>query len=289
MDKRTIACLGMGAMGSRMAMRLVEAGERVVVYNRSKERAEELIESGALWAETPKEAASQADVVICMVTDDRAAEEVWLDEERGALWGMKTGSIAIESSTVTPQWCERLSSKAQGAEVMYLDAPVAGSRPQAEEGQLIYFVGGDENVLASVSSLLKVMGKVIVHVGTRPGDGARLKLAVNALFGVQVALGAELLSMLTSQGIAEEKAVELLGGLPVTSPALKGAINAMHSRNFAPLFPVELVEKDLRYATEVVRDVECVPLIAKARQVFLEAKERGFGADNITGVAKLYL
>lgn len=284
----SIAILGLGAMGQRMAQRLLAAGHKVRVWNRTAERAAPLMALGAFIAPTPKVAAQGAQVVIAMVRDDTASRAVWLDPETGALGGMVPGSVAIESSTLTPSWVRTLADHAQSTGVDFLDAPVAGSRAQAEAGQLIYFVGGARAVLDRVEPLLQTMGQAVHHVG-ETGSGAALKLAANALFGIQVTALAELIAMLREAGLDVPRAIEVLSATPICSPAAKGAAASMLSGAFAPMFPVELVEKDLHYALHARQHTpEHLPIVAAAHKVFTHALHKGMGGLNLTSVAALY-
>ncbi len=284
-----VAVLGMGAMGSRMARALLRAGHDVVVYNRTPERARVLAAEGAEQAATPRAAAAGAAVVIGMVADDRASRAVWLDRHTGAVWGLAAGAIAIESSTLTPTWARDLAGHVGGQGAAFLDAPVVGSRPQADAGQLVYLVGGDDEALARARPVLSAIGGAIRHVGP-VGQGMALKLAANALFGIQVAAMGELLGLLRKAGVDEATAVEILGELPVTSAALKGASGQILARSFAPLFPIDLVEKDLGYILETARSVDApVPTTTAARDVYARARDAGHGDEHIAAVARLFL
>jgi len=136
-----VAFLDLGAMGSRMAANLLKAGHTVTVWNRSPAAAEALVASGARKASSPKEAAKGADFVFAIVRDDDASQNVWLDSANGALAGMHPGAVAIESSTLTPEWIRELSEHFRAKGISLLDAPVSGSRPQAESAQLVYLIG----------------------------------------------------------------------------------------------------------------------------------------------------
>jgi len=283
-----IAVLGLGAMGARMATRLIAAGHDVCVYNRTAERAAPLQQLGARIARSPRDAAEQADIVIAMVTDDAASRALWLDEATGALAALGKGGLAIESSTLTPSWVRELAAAAAERGARFLDAPVAGSRPQAEAGQLIYLVGGAAPDLERAKPVLAVMGGAIHHVGLA-GQGTAMKLAVNAFFGVQVAAMAEVLGLLRRAGVATDAAAEILGALPVTSPALKGIAGLMAARNFAPLFPIDLVAKDFGYIAAAALTLGAeLPVAAAAGDVFARAKDTGLGDDNIAGVVQLF-
>lgn len=278
-----IAVLGLGAMGSRMAGKLTDAGHSITVWNRSAERAEPFFARGAAVGETPRAAAAGADVVIAMVRDDEASQAVWLGDD-GALAAMRPGTVAIESSTLSLAWINELHGHCRSADVALLDAPVAGSRPQADAGQLIYFVGGEADVLARAEPVLAAMGGVI-HAAGPAGSGAALKLAVNALFGIQVAALAELLPMLEHAGVDLGRASEILGSTPVASAAAKGAAAGMLARAFAPQFPTNLVEKDFGYALAAASKA---PLTEAARAVYARAIREGMGGDNLTGIIRLY-
>lgn len=283
-----ISILGLGAMGSRMAANLMKAGHSVTVWNRDPAKASTLVAAGATLAPTPRAASAGAEVVIAMVRDNLASRAVWLDPDHGALAGMSSDAIAIESSTLTVEWVRELGEIAMTSGIALLDAPVAGSRPQAEAAQLIYFVGGDESVFAKVEPVLKAMGGLVHHAGPL-GSGAGIKLMVNALFGIQLAAMGELIGFSTKMDIDAARAIEILGATPVCSPAAKIAAGAMLARNFAPMFPIELVEKDFGYVIDEALSTGAeVPMSSAARQVFAEALARGYGGDNITGVVKVF-
>jgi 3-hydroxyisobutyrate dehydrogenase len=281
----TVAVLGLGAMGARMATRLLQAGHAVTVWNRPPGRAAALVEAGAKVAATPRAAAAQAQLVVSMVRDDEASRAVWLAEGSGALAGMAPDSLALESSTLSLPWVRALAQRAAQQRVGFLDAPVAGSRPQAEAGQLSYFVGGDPALLERARPVLLAMGAAVHHAGPT-GAGAAVKLAVNALLAVQVTALAELLAMLRSCGLEPARAVELLAATPVCGPAAKVAAGSMVASAFAPAFPVELVEKDLGYLLEAAQ--AGAPLAQAARAVFAAARAKGLGGQHLTVVSQLY-
>lgn len=284
-----IGFLGLGAMGSRMAANLIAKGHEVTVYNRSPAASAALKEKGASVASTPREAAEGAACVISMVTDDQAAQDVWLDDAKGALAALPKNAIAIESSTVTPEWVKTLAQHAAKAGVALLDAPVVGSRPQAEAGQLIYLVGGEPSVLHKVQPVLEAMGAAVHHVGNI-GSGATMKLAVNTLFGIQVAAWAETLNWLEKAGIAPGDAVAILNALPTTSPALQGVGKLMAAGQDDPLFPIALVAKDFGYATRLAKEkLSASPLADVVAKLFVSVRDKGFGDRNIVAVKHAFV
>ncbi|NEQ70354.1 MAG: NAD(P)-dependent oxidoreductase [Symploca sp. SIO2D2] len=283
-----IAVLGMGAMGSRIAQKLLKTNHQVIVYNRTADKAKLLVEQGAIYAAKPREAAEQAEIVISMVTDDLASRAVWLDPETGAILGLSKNAIAIESSTLTVNWTRELAAAIEGRGAEFLDAPVVGSRPQADAGKLIYLVGGKVEILRKVQDILLSVGATVYHIGSL-SQGMAMKLAVNALFGIQVAALAEVLGMLTKHGVTSAKAMECLGSLPIISPAAKGAGNLILANNQTPMFPISLVEKDFRYIIQTAQAVNAqTPTSAAIHQIYQNAIAQGYGNDNITGIAQLF-
>jgi 3-hydroxyisobutyrate dehydrogenase len=283
-----IAFLGLGAMGSRMAANLARAGHDITVWNRDPAKAEAFCKQGASMAGTPKAAATGADFVFSMVTDDAAARKVWLDAETGALAGMKAGAIAIESSTVTPTWIHELGAAVKARAAHLLDAPVAGSRPQAEAGQLVFMVGGDAEAFTKAEPVLAAMAVRTMHVGA-PGQGAVLKLAVNTLFAAQLESVAELLGFLSRNGFQPGQAAELLGAFPIVAPPVAGAAKMMAAKSATPLFTIDLIEKDLGYIIDTARASGAdLPGAEASRAAFRRAQERGLGQSNVSGLAAVF-
>lgn len=277
--------LGTGAMGSRMARRLLDAGHEVTVWNRTAAAAQPLLAAGATWAESPRVAAAGAEVVIAMVRDDAASAAVWLDENSGARAGLCPKALAIESSTITSGHARLLGAELAATGHAFIDAPVLGSRPQAEAGQLVHLIGGRDVEVARARPLLALLGVAQLHAGP-VGSGAALKLIANALFGIQVAALAELLAQLPALGLDPAAAVGLLGQTAVMSPAAKGAAGLMLAENHAPMFPVALVAKDLDYMIGSHR--EALPMTAAALRLFAAAQAAGLGEANLTAVTSLY-
>lgn len=275
-------------MGSRMAANLLKAGHEVTVWNRTPAACATFADVGAQVAATPRAAVMHAELAIAMVRDDRASHAVWCDEEHGALAGLPSGCIGIESSTLTVGWVRDLAGRFESRGHDFLDAPVLGSRPQAEAAQLIQLVGGRAEVLARAQPVLRAIC-VASHLAGAAGDGTALKLVANALFGIQVTALAELIGFINKTGLDPARAVEILGETPVLGASAKGAAASMLSGVFPAMFPVDLAEKDFGYA-QATADAAGAPLpVTKAAHaVFVDAMRQGFGADNLTGVVRLY-
>lgn len=282
-----IAYLGLGAMGSRMAANLMAAGHELAVWNRTPTATDDLVEKGARFAATPKDCASGADIVISCVRDDEASKSVWLAEETGAIHGLSPDAIAIESSTLTIDWVKQLGAAFAEKSLAFLDAPVLGSRPQAEGKMLIHVVGGEEDVFTRAQPILADMGGA-QHLMGPVGTGASMKLMVNAMMGVQVTALAELLAATEKGGIPKARAAEVFGSTIVCSPQMKVVSGLMALGTHAPLFPVELIEKDLGYAVKEAGGSDALPVTNAARHVFTSSISAGDGDLNMSAVEKLY-
>ncbi len=281
-----IALLGLGAMHQRMAVNLLKAGYSVSVYNRTANVAKELVALGAMFYDTPRAAVKNAAMVFSMVRDDGAAEYVWLDEEDGALQGMAEGAIAVECSTVSVAGFEKVRKACEARQVVLIDAPVVGSRPQAEAGQLHFLVAGDDRAIQRIMPALEV-NAAMVHVVGKAGNAVQAKLAVNAYFALQVNGLAEILAAIEGMGdVAKEHLFDVMCQLPVMSLALVGAGKMMVTENYTPMFPIGLVAKDLGYFCAL--DVEGKRLMQRVAENFSEAVEEGYGEDNIVGIAQIY-
>ena len=233
-------------MGSGMARRLLAAGFPLAVYNRTAEKAASLVADGARLARSPADAADDADIVISMLADDAASRGVWLGGA-GALAGMRAGTIIIESSTVSPVWVGDLAATAAKRRIDMLDAPVTGSRAQAESGELNFLVGGDAAVLERARPVLSAMSKSIVHVGPT-GSGAVLKLINNFMCGVQAASLAEAMVWAERTGLDRDAAFQVLTNGAAGSPLVKTVSARMMKQDYTPNFHLALMRKDLEYS-----------------------------------------
>lgn len=280
---KNVAILGLGTMGSGMAANLLKAGFSLSVYNRTASKAQTLVDQGARLASTPAEAALGASVVISMLADDVASRKVWLGE-KGALESVGEGVTLVESSTVSPAWIAEFAVLAEKRGANLLDAPVTGSRMQAEAGQLSFLVGGSNTALEGATPVLKAMSKEIVHLGS-VGSGAKMKLINNFLCGVQVASLAEGLTWIERSGLDREKALAVLKSGAPGSPLL-GAISArMVNQNYSVNFLLSLMTKDLLYAQNEAASLNVDLKTAEvARSLFEAAIAKGLGDEDMASV-----
>jgi 3-hydroxyisobutyrate dehydrogenase len=284
--KISIALLGVGTMGSGMAANLLKAGFPLTVYNRTPAKTEPLIAKGAKTASTPALAAKDAEIILSMLSDDAASQEAWMGAN-GALDGAKRGTVLVESSTVSPAWIVELSEQAKSRGLELLDAPVTGSRMQAQEGELKFLVGGSEEALAKAEPILRAMSKEVIHLGP-VGSGAKMKLVNNFLSGVQVAALAEAIAWLERSGLDREKALEILKSGAPGSPLLAGISSRMVRRDYSVNFLLRLMSKDLQYAVEAAGTTGVnLTTAANARQLFEHAATAGFAEKDMSAVVEL--
>jgi 3-hydroxyisobutyrate dehydrogenase len=280
---KKVAILGLGTMGAGMAANLLKAGFSLNVYNRTPAKAKTLVDSGAHLASTAAQAAEGASVVISMLSDDSASREVWLGGG-GALEAVGENAILVESSTVSPSWVAELAELAARCGANFLDAPVTGSRMQAEAGQLSFLVGGNDATVEAATPVLRAMSKEIIHLGP-VGSGAKMKLINNFLCGVQIASLAEGLTWIERSGLDRDKALTVLKSGAPGSPLL-GAISArMVSQNYNVNFLLSLMAKDLHYAeAEAARCDVDLKTAETARGLFDVAIMQGLGNEDMSSV-----
>ena len=280
-----IALLGVGAMGGAMAANWLKRGFSVTIWNRTRARADAYRAQGARIAATPREAAKDADVVLAMVADDAASRDVWLGAE-GALMSAPPGSIAIESSTVSPGWARELADAAKQRGCRFLDAPVGSGLAAAEAGEVILFVGGEASDLAEARPPLEAIAKRIHHLGPA-GAGATWKLIANGMIAAQVAALAEALACARQAGFTADQIAALVQGGSTASPIVLRKLERMLAARYDdPDFALYLIAKDARYAAALARELGAPhSLIDAAGQAYSRAEEAGLGGQDSAAVA----
>lgn len=283
--KTNVALLGLGTMGHGMAVNLLQAGFPLTVYNRTRGKAEALSTAGASVADTPALAAKVATVVIAMLADDDASRTAWLGPE-GALAVMQPGSVLVECSTLSPGWIGELHAAAVDRGLLMVEAPVTGSRAQAESGQLTFIAGADEAALAAVAPVLRVMSKEILHLGP-VGSGTELKLINNFLCGVQATSFAEALAWIERSGLRRDAALDFLKRGAPGSGILTAMADRMTRRTYEVNFLLRLMAKDLRYAHDAASrwGIE-LSTSAPALELFRRAQQQGLGDKDMSAVAE---
>ena len=275
-----VAFIGLGAMGSRMARRLVEAAHEVFVWNRTSRKADELSAAGATAVESPAEAARRAEVVMTMIADPTALQAV-TEGTDGITAGLSDTSTVIEMSTVGPAAIARLGSVVPEG-VALLDAPVLGSLTEAESGTLRIFVGGPDALVERWSPLLSALGSPI-HVGPL-GSGAAAKLVANStLFGSLGVLG-EALALADGLGLSRDAAFEVLAATPIGAQSERRR-DAIESGSYPARFALALAGKDAALVADAAAEAGVeMPLAAAARSWLMAAQEAGMGEEDYSAV-----
>ena len=285
MAKPTVAILGLGIMGSGMARRLLSANFAVTVYNRSREKSAAFVSEGAFAAATPREAASRSTVILSMVSNDDASRDIWLGDD-GALAGAASGSLLIESSTLSGAWIHELALKASQLDCQFLDAPVTGTKPHAASGELVFLVGGSPDAVAAAQPVFSVLGRQTHHLGPI-GSGALMKLVNNFVCGVQAASLAEALSLIDRGGLERAKALSILTSGAPGSGIVKRVADRVTTGDFTPNFALRWMAKDLAYALwEAAARKVALETAAAALSLFQRAINEGHGDEDFSAVSK---
>jgi len=280
-----IGFIGLGLMGGRMAKNLLKNKKKLLVYNRTKEKAKELIELGAEFSESPKELGQNSDIVFTMLSNPDAVSNLALGAD-GFLNSMKQNSIWVDCSTVNPSFSVTVSRIAKGMDVRFVDAPVAGTIHPAEKGELIFTVGGEKKDVEEIKLLLECMGKKIIHVG-ESGKGTSLKIVLNLLLGNAMNAFSEALVLGEAMGISKEVLLNTIIGGPLAAPFLSGKKEKFADNNYETEFPLALMDKDLQLAsvTGFEKNISLM-LTNTSKEIFGLAKNSGFGKEDFSAVYK---
>jgi 3-hydroxyisobutyrate dehydrogenase-like beta-hydroxyacid dehydrogenase len=274
----TLAFVGLGAMGSRLARRLLEAGYPVTGYNRTASKAQALVDAGLRLAATPREAAAAADVVFTMVTDDEALRAV-MGGVDGVLAGLRRGATLVEMSTVSPEVTRELGAEVAARGAAMLDAPVSGSTVSVEQGVASVQVGGDAAALERVRPYLAAMGpNGVTHVGPL-GIAKAMKVATNLGVAVQILAFCEAVALAEKSGVPRETAVDALMRSVIASPLVKYRGPYVIGKMAAhAAFPVPMIQKDLKLALDQGKAIGVpLPLTALTQEWLSKARAMGLG------------
>jgi len=234
--------IGIGYMGRPIAQRLLQAGFSLVVYDRNRTKAEELIRYGGVVAENISELASACDVVLSCMPSDEAVLNVYLGTT-GAFASMRPDSVVIEMSTVSPETSRQLAERGSRHGIHVFDVTISGSTPVAEQGALVLFGGGDEARFQSAESIFRAVARKYFYMGPS-GSGATMKLVVNALLGIGMQGIAEAAALGEKAGLERNRLLEVLSQTAVVAPAHVGKLQRALNHDFTPQFPLRLMNKD---------------------------------------------
>ena len=278
-----IAFLGLGIMGAPMARNLREAGLDVVAWNRTRARAEAL---GDPIAATPRAAAEGASVVITMVVDAPEVEAV-LFGENGAAEGVDEGALVVDMSTIAPSAVKAIAARLRERGIGFVDAPVTGSKPRAEDGTLTIMAGGSPADFARAKPLFDAMGKLIVHCGPS-GHGAMVKLLNNAVAATNAAALAQAFNVGEAYGLDMDRLVDVMAAGSAGSVMVNLKARPMLDRKYEPLFKLAHMLKDVRHCLDEASDLgQEFELAAVAERLYAAADEAGRGDEDFAAVAEV--
>jgi 3-hydroxyisobutyrate dehydrogenase len=281
-----VAILGLGLMGSGMAANWASKGFPLSVYNRTRSKAEPLAALGAQVADTPRQAAQGADIIVAMVGDDPASRAVWLGDD-GALAGAQPGAVLVECSTLTPDWVLELAERARAQGCDFLDAPVTGSKAAAAGGQLNLFVGGEAATLDKARPALEAISRQINHLGP-VGTGATWKLIVNMMTAAHLAVLADGLALAEKSGFDLQQIAPLILNGPSGSPVVQMKMPRVAERRYDDTdFSLRWMLKDVRYALALAEKCGLHLKTAEATAaVYEQASEKGLSDMDFAAAAE---
>lgn len=276
--------IGLGIMGSRMAMNLQARGHSLVVFNRTREKAERLLAEGAIWAGSPAALAPQVEIIMTMLAHPEAVKEAALGQD-GFLAHVGPGGMWIDCSTVDPSFSKEMAEQAQARGLRFLGAPVTGSKTQAALATLTFWVGGDSSDLEKSRPILECMGNTVVYCGGQ-GAGASLKMVMNQLLGTMMAAFAEGLALGESLGLSRAVLLNTLLSGPVAAPFLALKRDRIETGNYEQAdFPLRWLEKDLHLAgVSAYESGAAVPLTSVAKEVYRLAIRQGLGGQDFSAI-----
>jgi len=271
-----VGYVGLGTMGGGVAKRLLEAGHTVTGWNRTKEKAQWLVDAGLRWAGSPREVAERSEIVFTMVTNTAAVKAV-TEGPDGILAGLAPGKVYVDMSTASPANTRELAERVAELGAQMLDAPVSGSVVTLQQGKLAVMVGGDEATFERVRPVLEAIGPKVFHVGPN-GAAVTMKIATNLSLAVQMLAFSEGVLLAEKSGISRETAVEVLLASVIASPMVAYRGPFVLEQPDEAWFDVNMMQKDMDLALELGRELD-VPLPTTAvTNEFLTAA-RGMGLE----------
>ena len=280
-----IGFIGLGIMGSPMAKNLINSGFEVYAYDIIEKNLNNIVNSGAKKALSPKEVSEKSDIVIVMVQNSPQSEKVVLGEE-GALEGASKGDLIIDMSSISPLMSQKISKKCSKSGVNFLDAPVSGGEPGAIEGTLAIMTGGSSSDFERAKPIFDILGASSVLCGD-VGAGNFTKLANQMIVGANIHILAEALTLTTKAGLDPETVFNAIKGGLAGSNVMNTKAPMMYDRNFKPGFRIELHLKDITNAMETANELQ-IPLqvTSNLHQVLKSLVLDGNGTDDHSGILK---
>ena len=283
--KHRLGFIGLGMMGLPMAKRVSTAGSQFAVFNRTRSKAESLLSDGAGWCDTPAGVASYSDIVFSMVSNPDALKSIALGPD-GVLAGLKSGCIHIDTSTVSPSVTRDLALQYAKRRSFFLHAPVLGSIPQATDGTLLMFAGGDDSAYHTAEPYLKLLAKQIWRFD-QPDQATHMKLICNLFIAGMITTLGQALVFAEKARVDQQMVLDIIGQSQLSSPTYQRKGSSIVQNNYSPRFFLEHMLKDVNLMLEAARDVHApLPAIEIAQQLFVEAQRAGYGKEDYSAVVK---
>ena len=281
-----IGFVGLGLMGGRIVKRLLDAGHEVSGYNRTRAKAESLIQAGMHWKNSPKEVAQAADITLSMVADTAALSSI-TEGKDGILAGLSAGKIYADMSTVGPETTRLIARHVADSGAEMLDAPVSGSVPAVESGSLIIYVGGSKEALEKVRPVFEQLSQKIIHVGTN-GQAVSMKIAINLNIAPQLISLFEGVLLAERSGIPRAEALDALLNSVVASTAMKYRAPFIFKMPEEVWFSAAMMKKDIQLALDLGKDLGVTLKTAElANEMLTKAIEMGWGDEDFAVLFKV--
>jgi 3-hydroxyisobutyrate dehydrogenase-like beta-hydroxyacid dehydrogenase len=278
-----IGFIGLGIMGSRMAANLQRQGNSLVVFNRTRAKAEPLLGPCGSFADSPAKLAGQVDLLFTMLAHPDAVEQAALGAN-GFLGQFRPNSVWVDCSSVNPSFSKRMAVQAARRDVHFVDAPVTGSAPVAAEAKLTFWVGADGPDLERIRPLLLCMGNRIVPTGGH-GTGTSMKMVINLLLGNAMAAFAEAMALGEGLGLSPDLLFDSVLGTPVVAPFLAAKRDKIDNRNYEAEFPLRWMQKDMHLAAVSAFEAGvAMPLTNVAKEMYRLAMRDGHADDDFSAI-----
>jgi len=278
-----VGFIGLGIMGSRMAANLQKQGYDLVVFNRTRPKAQPLLDQGATFAESPAKLAAQVDVLFTMLAHPDAVAQVAL-RENGFLSRLKPNALWIDCSSVNPSFSKKMATGAATRQIRFLDAPVTGSSSVAKEAKLVFWVGGDAIDLEAVRPLLLSMGSKIVRAGGH-GAGTSMKMVINLLLGIGMASFAEAMALGQGLGLSQKMLLDSLLGMPAVPPFLASKRTNFEKGSYETEFPLRWMQKDMYLASVSAYEAGvAMPVANLTKEIYRFAMRDGHETEDFSAI-----
>ena len=280
-----IGFIGLGIMGSRMAANLQKHGHVLVVFNRTRAKAEPFIGPCGTFSDSPAKLAEQVDVLFTMLAHPDAVEQAALGAD-GFLNHLRPNALWVDCSSVNPSFSKKMAAETARREVHFVDAPVTGSAPAAAEAKLIFWVGADAADLERIRPLLLCMGNKIVHAGGN-GMGTSIKMVVNLLLGTGMAAFAEAMALGEGLGLSSKMLFDSLLGTPAVAPFLALKRENIESRDYEAEFPLRWMQKDMHLASvSAYESGVAIPLTNVTKEIYRLAMRGGHDTEDFSAICE---